>query len=127
MKAIQNIDDIKVFVDEFYLKVRQDDLLGPIFESRIQDWPQHLRKMYNFWNAVLFQARDYNGNPFAHHVTLPVDLEHFERWIELFYETLDEHFTGEVVQHAKVRAAAIANTFYSKMRELERQRRAESF
>ena len=122
MKAIENIDDIKTFVDTFYAKVRKDDLLGPVFESRVSDWPKHLNTMYNFWNAVLFQARDYNGNPFAHHVSLSVDHHHFERWIKLFYETLDEHFMGTVADTAKLRSATIAKTFYSRMQELHMDR-----
>ncbi len=118
----EKINDIKTFVDVFYTKVRADDLLAPVFESRISDWQPHLSKMYNFWNAVLFQGRDYNGNPFAHHVSLPVDHHHFERWIILFYETLDEHFDGVVAETAKLRSATIAKTFYSRMQEINTDR-----
>lgn len=30
-KDIQNIDDIKILVDSFYLKIREDNVLAPIF------------------------------------------------------------------------------------------------
>ena len=48
-KDILTLEDIKILVDAFYEKVRQDELLAPIFNERIQDrWPQHLEKMYAF-------------------------------------------------------------------------------
>jgi len=122
MKAIENIDDIKTFVDSFYTKVRKDELLAPVFESRIRDWQPHLDTMYKFWNAVLFQARDYNGNPFAHHVSLPVDQHHFDRWLKLFFETLDEQFGGQVAETAKFRATTIARTFYNRMKGISMYR-----
>ena len=49
-----HLDDIKILVDTFYDKARQDTLLGPIFEGVIEDrWPEHLEKMYRFWQTVL--------------------------------------------------------------------------
>jgi len=116
MKDIQNIEDIRILVDRFYTKVRADELLGPVFETRIQDWGPHLDTMYRFWNAALFQVREYVGNPFMKHASLPVDGQHFERWIELFYQTLDENFDGPTAQEAKKRAMIMANTFYNRMR-----------
>ena len=116
MKDIQNIEDIRILVDRFYTKVRADELLGPVFETRIRDWGPHLDTMYRFWNAALFQVREYVGNPFMKHASLPVDGQHFERWIELFYQTLDENFDGSVAQEAKKRAMIMANTFYNRMR-----------
>lgn len=117
MKDIENIEDIKIMVDEFYLKVRKDDLLAPVFSMRIADWQPHLNTMYRFWNAALFQVREYTGNPFAKHITLPIDGPHFKQWINLFYETLDEHFAGPVADDAKRRAMIMANTFYQRMHE----------
>jgi hemoglobin len=116
MKDIQNIEDIRILVDRFYTKVRADELLGPVFETRIRDWGPHLDTMYRFWNAALFQVREYVGNPFMKHASLPVDGQHFERWIELFYQTLDENFDGPVAQEAKRRSMIMANTFYNRMR-----------
>jgi hemoglobin len=117
MKDIENIEDIKIMVDEFYLKVRKDDLLAPVFALRITDWQPHMSTMYRFWNAALFQVREYTGNPFAKHVALPLEGPHFEQWINLFYETLDDHFAGPVADDAKRRAMIMANTFYQRMYE----------
>lgn len=48
-KEIENIDDIKLLVDKFYSKVRDDEMLKDIFNNVIQDrWPEHLEKCTDF-------------------------------------------------------------------------------
>lgn len=118
MKTIQldHLDNIKELVDRFYDKVRKDALLSPIFSARIGDrWPQHLEKMYTFWQTVLLNEHTYYGSPFAAHARLPVDKEHFEQWLALFYETLDEDFSGLQAEEAKWRAAKMADMFRYKI------------
>ncbi|SHJ30403.1 group III truncated hemoglobin [Pseudozobellia thermophila] len=113
---IKQLDDIRLLVDAFYAKVRQDDLLGRIFDRVIQDrWPQHLGKMYTFWQTVLLGEHTYYGNPFGPHAELPVERKHFERWLELFHQTLDEHFEGEKADEAKWRASKMAEMFQFKI------------
>lgn len=115
-KEILNLDDIKLLVDTFYGKVRNDDFIGPIFNSRIQErWPHHLEKMYSFWQTTLLGEHTYSGRPFPPHANLPVGHEHFERWVQLFYETIDQLFTGEKADEAKWRAAKIAQMFEAKV------------
>jgi hemoglobin len=115
MKDITGLEDIQLFVDEFYDKVREDNLIGPIFENVIPDWRPHLDKMYAFWNAVLFGEPGFKGNPFAKHAPLPIALEHFRRWLELFNETIDAHFTGSMAEDAKKKAGLMAEMFMSKL------------
>lgn len=115
-KDILSIDDIKLLVDTFYGKVREDQLIGPIFDERIQDrWPQHLAKMYTFWQTVLLGEHTYYGSPFPPHAQLPVEKEHFDRWLSLFSQTLDELFTGEVAKEAMWRANKMAEMFQYKI------------
>lgn len=117
MKDIENQDDIKFLVDTFYEKVKQDDVLASIFLEKIPgDWGPHLQTMYRFWNAALFNVREYTGNPFMKHATMPLTSVHFDRWINLFYATLDEHFKGRVADEAKRRSMIMAHTFYSRMK-----------
>jgi hemoglobin len=80
------IDDtlIERLVHGFYAKVREDALLGPVFEARVEDWPVHLARMCTFWSSVVLMSGTYHGNPMAKHVPLPIDAEHFDRWLELF-------------------------------------------
>ncbi|MCW3072633.1 MAG: bacterial-like globin family protein [Bacteroidetes bacterium] len=120
-KEILNKDDIKQLVDAFYLKVREDGLLAGIFNSRIKDnWPLHLEKMYSFWESLLLDKVTYHGNPFAHHADLPVDKEHFDRWLALFGETVDELFEGAKAGEAKSRAAKIAAIFQTKIENMRK-------
>jgi len=114
-KDIKGLDDIILFVDEFYGKVQQDSLIGPIFNDVIKDWGPHLQKMYTFWNAVLFGVPGFTGNPFARHAPLPIEGKHFERWIELFYQTIDMLFAGEMADNTKKRAETMAIMFLSKL------------
>ncbi len=118
MKDIDNIDDIKLFVDEFYSKVKDDALIGPVFLDKIEDWRPHLDKMYAFWNAALFGVPGFKGNPFAKHAPLKIGLEHFTRWLELFYETIDQHFEGAMAADAKNRAALMAGMFLKRLQNM---------
>ena len=113
---ILNLDDIKLLVDTFYDNVRQDKLIGPIFDKVIEDrWPEHLEKMYRFWQTVLLEEHTYQGSPFAPHAKLPIELEHFERWIGIFIKTVDQLFTGDKAEEAKMRATKMAQMFHHKI------------
>lgn len=113
---ITDIDDIKLLVDEFYSRVRQDDLLADIFNGVIQDqWPVHLKKMYTFWQTILLKEHTYYGSPFPPHASLPVTEQHFERWLKLFHETLDDYFHGTTAEEAKWRSVRMAEMFLMKI------------
>jgi hemoglobin len=113
---ITNLNDIKVLVDNFYTKIRDEKLLGPIFNGVIGDnWPAHLTKMYGFWQTLLLDTPAYSGSPFLKHAKLPIAKEHFDRWMELFNETVDEHFSGAKADEAKWRAARMSEMFQYKL------------
>ncbi|HET8827878.1 MAG TPA: group III truncated hemoglobin [Pelobium sp.] len=118
MRDIEGIADIKIFVDDFYQKVREDDFIGPIFMNTIADWTPHLEKMYAFWNAALFGVPGFKGNPFAKHAPLGINPAHFDRWIELFNETIDNNFYGIMAEDAKSRAQLMANMFMKRLSTL---------
>lgn len=119
---IQTLDDIKLLVDQFYGKVRENELIGPIFDGVIKDkWPEHLDKMYRFWESILLGNNTYNGRPFPPHAHLPVQLEHFDQWKALWFETLDELFEGDVAEMAKWRATKIAEVFHAKISYFQNQ------
>jgi len=121
-KELLNLEDIKTLVDSFYGKVRSDELLAPIFNERIRDnWPVHLEKMYRFWQTVLLGEHTYMGTPFPPHANLPVDKSHFEQWLTLFKETLDEQFSGEKAKEAAWRADKMAEMFESRIAYFKEQ------
>ncbi len=110
------LDDIKLLVDTFYDKVRKDAVLGPVFDQRISDrWPEHLARMYTFWQTVLLEERTYYGSPFPVHRGLGIDHRHFDRWMELFTETVDSLFSGKLAEEAKWRAGKMAELFEIKL------------
>jgi hemoglobin len=112
---IEGETEIRLMVDSFYEKIRMDDTVGPVFQERIEDWSKHLPIMYAFWGTMLFGKQDYRGNPMAKHLDLPVNSEHFTRWLELFVQTVDELFSGPKAEQAKAAAKSIAHTFQIRM------------
>lgn len=113
---LETHEDVKTLVDVFYAKVNRDALLAPVFnEIANVDWAAHLPTMYRFWESMLFQTGSYQGLPFPKHAVLPVKQAHFERWLALFVETVDENFSGEKSEVAKNRAVSIADTFAQRM------------
>lgn len=116
MKDIENIEDIKLMVNTFYAKIREDEMLGIIFNQNIQDrWPQHLEKMYRFWQTILLEEYTYDGRPFPPHAHLPIGKVHFEQWLSLFEETIHNLFHGEKADEAIWRAQKMATMFESKL------------
>lgn len=116
IKDIENIDDIKKMVNTFYAKVQKDELIGPIFNDKIGGhWAEHLEKLYSFWQSILLNERTYTGHPFPPHAQLPIEKQHFDRWLSLFTETVDNLFVGEVANEAKSRAYKIADVFQGKL------------
>lgn len=119
-REIKELADIKLLVDSFYAKVREDEKLAPVFNERIQgDWQIHMEKMYKFWQTVLLGDHTYFGSPFTPHAMLPVDHAHFTAWLALFTQTLDEIFTGEKSDEAKWRAEKMAEMFEYKIKHFQ--------
>lgn len=79
-------------VDRFYAKVRRDQLIGPLFNAAIADWPEHLEKLTAFWSSVMLTSGRYKGNPMAAHLRHATQIEPamFKRWLELWRETARE-------------------------------------
>ena len=116
IKQIENIEDVKLLVDTFYGKVQEDEILKDVFNNVIQNrWSQHLEKMYTFWQTVLLKEHTYFGSPFVPHAKLPVEQEHFDKWMMLFYKTIDKQFAGEKAIEAKWRAEKMAEMFHGKI------------
>jgi len=115
-KEIKTEEDIKQLVDSFYSKVNKDEILSPVFNSEANiDWDEHLPKMYKFWGTQLLGTANYCGKPFPPHVALHINATHFERWLKLFQENVDEQFKGMVAEMAKQKARNIAEVFQHKL------------
>ncbi|HTV80362.1 MAG TPA: group III truncated hemoglobin, partial [Steroidobacteraceae bacterium] len=101
IEAETGIDEamIERLVRGFYERVRRDEILAPVFASRIQDWEPHLRKMFAFWSSVALMSGRYSGQPMAKHVALPIDARHFDRWLALFEQAAGELCPPEAAAH----------------------------
>ncbi len=117
---IEGRAEIVRLVDAFYDRVRSDGTLGFIFDEIARtDWTSHLPKMYDFWETVLFRSGGYVGNPLMAHARLvpmtAMGREQFDRWLQLFTETVDALFEGENAGHIKRCAADMANVIHAKI------------
>lgn len=68
----------------FYADVRQHNLLGPIFNRQIHDWPAHIEKIADFWSQVTGGPAGYGGGMPGPHIPLRLREEHFQTWLGLF-------------------------------------------
>jgi hemoglobin len=117
MKAIESREDVSELVNSFYTKIRKDDLLGPIFNAHItaDQWPEHLRKLTDFWETNLFGVLKFKGNPTIKHIQVDahmnhtIDQVHFGKWLQLWFETINEHYEGELAIRAQESARKMAS------------------
>ena len=85
-------DDIARLVPAFYARVREDAVLGPVFDGAIEDWPHHLEKLKAFWSSVMLTSGRYKGQPMVAHVRHEQHMtpENFGRWLMLWKQTSEE-------------------------------------
>ena len=112
-KDINTRLDVELLVDSFYNKVKADPQLAPVFKN--VDWPKHLPTMYSFWAFNLLGESGYKGNIIQTHLPLTLIPAFFDRWLKLFTETIDEHFSGEKADEAKSRAYSMGVVIKVKM------------
>lgn len=91
LEAGVNEEMIRDLVHEFYARVRRDALLGPVFNTAIEDWDAHLDKLCAFWSSVTLMTGLYKGTPMKVHAELPqISPAHFRQWLGLFRTTAAE-------------------------------------
>jgi hemoglobin len=117
---IANRQHIETLINRFYDKVKVDAVIGDFFTEVIHvDWEKHLPAMYDFWENIVFYTGNYEGNPMQKHQQLhkksPMRMEHFQRWLSLFNDTVDELYKGERAELIKQRAASIATVMQIKI------------
>jgi hemoglobin len=126
-RDIESRADVTQFVDAFYHKLLEDPLVKHFF-LEIMEAPlsEHLPIIYDFWESVLFRLGNYQRNTMEKHLELhqlsPLRKEHFDRWLALFFETIDQLFEGKRAEDAKARARSIAIIMKLKIDQLEKWR-----
>ena len=103
---------ISRLVEEFYARVRVHPHLGPVFNGSVEDWPDHLAKLKQFWESVALNAGVYSGRPMQAHLKVrTIEAAHFGEWLYLFEQTLRDIAPGEAaVEYFMIRASRIGES-----------------
>jgi hemoglobin len=99
-------------VDRFYSKVREDELLGPVFNEAVADWPVHLERLSAFWSSVMLTSGRYKGNPMAVHLKHRSSIrpEMFVRWLAIWSATARELLSERAAAAVVAKADRIAES-----------------
>ena len=112
MRDIETREDLEFLLTGFYEVATKDEQIGHHFAEL--DLVSHLPVIVDFWEKILFGKPVYFGNPLLIHQKIneifPLKSEHFERWLEIFSQTVDKFFTGETAENAQLRARMIAHS-----------------
>jgi len=112
MRDIKTREDLEFLLTGFYEVATKDEQIGHHFAEL--DLVSHLPVIVDFWEKILFGKPVYFGNPLLIHQKIneifPLKSEHFERWLEIFSQTVDKFFTGETAENAQLRARMIAHS-----------------
>jgi hemoglobin len=119
MGAVHDIEtrgDCERLVRAFYGQALEDPIIGFIFTDVARlDLEAHVPAITSFWETVLLGAKSYTGSAFRPHAELhgKVTLRdgHFERWLQLWFGTVDDLFAGERADQAKIHALRVAQAF----------------
>lgn len=105
--------EISELVHTFYRRVREDGLLGPIFDRHVKDWDTHLGKMVDFWSSALRGTARFRGTPMPKHTALPgLSAELFRHWLALFHETTRALRNDAMRERADELAGRIAGSLW---------------
>lgn len=99
-------------VDAFYAAVRADELIGPLFNDAIADWPHHLGKLASFWSSVMLSTGSYKGQPMPAHIKhkARISPDMFERWLAIWRDTTNRLMAPEDARALQEKAARIAES-----------------
>lgn len=124
MKDIQNTTDIQYLVETFYSTALNDPLIGPVFKQADFELETHIPVMIAFWETILFDVITYSGNPMLKHLELNRRVllkgPHFERWMQIWGETVRFKFEGPLAEKAVTRARSIAQLMNYKIQQAGR-------
>lgn len=103
---------LRALIDHFYDHVRGDAELGPVFESAVADWPDHLARLTRFWSSVMLTSGLYKGNPVAAHLRHADEMtpQQFERWLEIWRASTAELLEPSLALAMQAKAERIAES-----------------
>ena len=119
-RDIESREDCEQLVRAFYGRALTDPIIGFIFTDVAKlDLEAHVPVLTDFWDTLLLGARSYDAGAFHPHARLHAKVElragHFQRWLSLWYSTIDELFAGPRAELAKAHAYRLAGAFQSRL------------
>lgn len=114
-RDLATVEDIRLLIDTFYERASRDELLAPLFAHGFSGKGDPLEPLYRYWATVLLEQQSYHELPFPKHANLPLTHKHFDRWLSIFLQTVDDLFTGSRAASAKVRAIKMCEVFRYKL------------
>ncbi len=120
MKDIESRQDIEALMVSFYSVAMKDELIGHFFTEVVPlNLEKHIPLISDFWETVIFDKAAYRGNVFGVHehihTLFAFEDKHFERWVLLFKQTVDESFSGSNAEKIKQRGESIATVMRIKL------------
>ena len=106
-------EEVTRLVHGFYARVRQDEVLGPVFAQHVRDWDRHLPTMVDFWSGALRGTARFRGAPMPKHAALPgLTVALFQRWLALFRQTTATLGNAPMAERANDLAERIADSLW---------------
>jgi hemoglobin len=120
---IESRADCERLVRTFYSRALRDPVIGFIFVDVAKlDLEAHVPRITSFWETILLGAQSYGGGAFRPHAAVHAKVElrraHFEQWLRLWFETVDELFAGERAELAKAHALRVGRAFHARLQHL---------
>ena len=118
--SLETIDQIAHLVHAFYEQAIADEVIGSFFNEAMETpLEKHLPIIINFWSSLILDTNIYKGNPMMKHLELNEKMKletfHFDRWLELWEQTVDELYVGTNAETAKKKAFQIAQLMQLKI------------
>src|SRR5688500_17513647 len=101
MEDIKSKTDIELLINTFYAELLKLEDIKPVFAHI--DFPKHIPHIVHFWSFVLLDEEGYKTNVFEKHLNLPIKPYMFDKWLDVWVNTVDALFKGETADLAKQR------------------------
>ena len=120
---IETRADVERLVRRFYGQAMEDPIIGFIFTDVAKlDLEAHVPRITSFWETILLGGDSYRGGAFRPHAELHLKVGlregHFDRWLQLWFGTVDELFAGDRANVAKIHALRVARAFLGRLQSM---------
>jgi hemoglobin len=122
-ERIGGMEKLRPMLWNFYADVRQHQVIGPIFNARIQNWPEHVAKIAEFWARATGGPSNYAGQMPLKHLALGLAPEHFAAWLALWDWNCKRHLPAAEAEEM----SALAHGIGERLRQITRAAKDDPF